>query len=106
MVSCVLVSETSSLRESIFTFCIWFVKGGELGKDACTGDGGSPLVCSIDSDPDRFYLSGIVAGGISCGEKDIPGLYVDVSKYHEWVDQNMQELSLETSTYKFDDYAN
>ena len=28
--------------------------GGERGKDACRGDGGSPLVCPLKGDPDRL----------------------------------------------------
>ena len=36
--------------------------GGEDGKDACTGDGGSPLVCQgYDG---RFSVVGLVAWGI------------------------------------------
>lgn len=37
--------------------------GGEEGVDLCTGDGGSPLVCSIPSDPQRYYQAGVVVGG-------------------------------------------
>lgn len=35
--------------------------GGEAGKDACVGDGGAPLVCTISG---RWYLVGLVAWGI------------------------------------------
>lgn len=35
--------------------------GGEAGKDACTGDGGSPLVCGIGA---NWYVVGLVAWGI------------------------------------------
>lgn len=35
--------------------------GGERGKDTCKGDGGSPLVCPVDGEVDRYYQAGIVA---------------------------------------------
>ena len=37
--------------------------GGEIGKDACKGDGGSPLVCPVDGKPGHYYQAGIVAWG-------------------------------------------
>lgn len=35
--------------------------GGETGKDACTGDGGSPLMCLASG---QWYVAGLVAWGI------------------------------------------
>lgn len=75
--------------------------GGEEGNDVCTGDGGSPLVCSIESDPDYYYQAGIVVGGIGCGMKDVPGFYADVSKYRDWIDEKIISLELETTSYTF-----
>lgn len=49
--------------------------GGEAGKDACTGDGGSPLVCSIGT---NWFVIGLVAWGIGCGQANVPGVYVNV----------------------------
>ncbi|KFB38434.1 AGAP012591-PA-like protein [Anopheles sinensis] len=56
--------------------------GGELGKDACTGDGGSPLVCPLGG---RWYVVGLVAWGIGCGANGIPGVYVNVASYNSWI---------------------
>lgn len=61
-----------------------FCAGGELGQDACHGDGGSPLSCLVNG----FYeLSGIVSWGYKCGNKDLPGLYAKVSNFVGWINQ-------------------
>lgn len=61
-----------------------FCAGGELGQDACHGDGGSPLSCKVDG----FYeLTGIVSWGYKCGKQDLPGLYSKVSSFVGWINQ-------------------
>jgi len=59
--------------------------GGEVGKDACVGDGGSPLVCQAKSG--RWTVVGLVSWGIGCAS-DIPGVYVKVSQYRDWINAN------------------
>ena len=61
--------------------------GGVDGKDTCRGDGGSPLVCPSQSDPNTYIQAGIVAWGIGCGEDGTPGVYADVSQAACWIDQ-------------------
>uniref|UniRef100_A0A182QE06 Peptidase S1 domain-containing protein n=1 Tax=Anopheles farauti TaxID=69004 RepID=A0A182QE06_9DIPT len=63
--------------------------GGELGKDACTGDGGSPLVCNLNG---RWYVAGLVAWGIGCGANGIPGVYVNVASYIPWIQSTVATL--------------
>merc|ERR1711963_958699 len=60
--------------------------GGESGKDACKGDGGSPLVCPSKFDPNTYVQAGIVAWGIGCGEDGTPGVYASVSEAVCWID--------------------
>ncbi|XP_050541303.1 uncharacterized protein LOC126905549 isoform X2 [Daktulosphaira vitifoliae] len=58
--------------------------GGEEGKDACKGDGGGPLVCERGG---SWSLVGIVSWGVGCGQYGVPGVYVKVSHYLDWIRQ-------------------
>jgi len=57
--------------------------GTETGKDACTGDGGSPLVCQAESG--RWTVVGLVAWGIGCATH-LPGIYTNVAYFRNWID--------------------
>ncbi|XP_009899932.2 tissue-type plasminogen activator isoform X2 [Dryobates pubescens] len=54
--------------------------------DACKGDSGGPLVCMRE---ERMFLIGIISWGIGCGRKDKPGVYTNVSRYLDWIQDNM-----------------
>merc|ERR1712066_501166 len=58
-----------------------------VDHDTCQGDGGSPLVCPSQYDPNTYIQAGIVAWGIGCGEDGTPGVYADVSQATCWIDQ-------------------
>lgn len=61
--------------------------GGEMGKDACTGDGGSPLVCGTNNGP--FQVIGLVTWGIGCADAGVPGVYTNVFNFLHWITQQM-----------------
>ncbi|CAL4146994.1 unnamed protein product, partial [Meganyctiphanes norvegica] len=60
--------------------------GGEEAKDACQGDGGSPLVCRRQDG--SYQLAGLVSWGIGCGQRGIPGVYVNINNYLQWIKYN------------------
>jgi len=59
--------------------------GGVEGKDACTGDGGSPLVCQARSG--RWTVVGLVTWGVGCAS-EVPGVYARVSYFKDWINRN------------------
>jgi len=65
--------------------------GGELGKDTCQGDGGSPMACPINGKSNQYHQAGIVAWGIGCGD-ETPGVYVNVARFRLWIDHQMLHL--------------
>ncbi|KAJ6642234.1 Phenoloxidase-activating factor 2 [Pseudolycoriella hygida] len=73
--------------------------GGEAGRDTCKGDGGSPLVCQIPNTPRSYYQAGIVSWGIGCSQTNVPGAYVNVARYRDWIDHIMKKMNFETISY-------
>lgn len=57
--------------------------GGEGGKDACEGDGGSGLYCMQNG---VIKVAGLVSWGIGCGQAGVPGVYVNLAHYRPWIE--------------------
>lgn len=57
--------------------------GGEGGRDACEGDGGSGLYCIQDG---VIKVAGLVSWGIGCGQAGVPGVYVNLAHYRTWIE--------------------
>nr|WNS59069.1 serine protease-like protein 1 [Antheraea pernyi] len=96
----------ASLRTSILSYYFqlhstFMCASGKPGKDTCKGDGGSPLVCPIQFEKDRYVQNGIVSWGIRCGETGIPGVYVDVSKVRNWIDDEVRGKGYMSEVYTY-----
>lgn len=78
--------------------------GGERGKDACEGDGGSPLVCEVNG---GFKVAGLVSWGIGCGTPGVPGVYASVAYYRQWIDSIVSRYgrSLTSESFENNSYA-
>ncbi|XP_015171014.1 PREDICTED: uncharacterized protein LOC107063621 [Polistes dominula] len=66
--------------------------GGIIGEDSCNGDSGGPLmkVETVDELP-KYYLIGIVSFGVKeCGNTTSPGVYTRVSRYINWILNNIK----------------
>lgn len=72
--------------------------GGVLDKDTCQGDGGSPLMCLGEN---HFYARGLTSWGVGCGRANMPGVYTDVVKVRNWIDEQMIANGLKTDTYTY-----
>ncbi|GIY11093.1 phenoloxidase-activating factor 1 [Caerostris darwini] len=57
--------------------------GGQAKEDACKGDGGGPLACYREDN--TYAVAGLVSWGIDCGTQGVPGVYVNVKKYTDWI---------------------
>jgi len=68
--------------------------GGEAGKDSCDGDGGSPLVCQ--SEEGNWHVVGLVAWGVGCAKPDIPGMYVNVYHYLDFITASKHRKRIES----------
>nr|CAD7428578.1 unnamed protein product [Timema monikensis] len=80
---------------------VWFIvpkspsylPPGNLGKDACRGDSGGPLMGKIESpttSQQQTYQLGIVSfGSIPCGSNKAPSVFTRVSEYLDWILDNI-----------------
>ncbi|XP_045483902.1 venom protease isoform X2 [Pieris rapae] len=65
---------------------------GKLAKDSCSGDSGGPfMIKDIYKDASRYVQYGVVSfGPTKCGSAK-PGFYTDVSKFVNWILDNITD---------------
>ncbi|KAJ9598818.1 hypothetical protein L9F63_026647, partial [Diploptera punctata] len=59
------------------------------GMGACSGDSGGPLV-QVKSDGSREIIGIVSWGVIPCGSSNAPSVYVRVSAFIDWINNNIQ----------------
>lgn len=64
--------------------------GGEKDKDSCKGDSGGPLMNTVKSRSEQWYVEGIVSFGATCGSEGIPGIYTRVESFLDWINRNVK----------------
>jgi len=62
--------------------------GGVPGKDSCRGDSGGPLMGRVNG-LSPWQLVGIVSAGSSRCGVGLPALFTRVTKYQQWIEDNM-----------------
>ncbi|GJQ78557.1 CLIPA3 [Trypoxylus dichotomus] len=60
--------------------------GGRAQADACTQDGGSPLIC-LDQVTSRYVVAGLVIWGKKCGIPGVYGVYANIPYYRQWINE-------------------
>ncbi|XP_055634626.1 CLIP domain-containing serine protease B4-like [Toxorhynchites rutilus septentrionalis] len=65
--------------------------GGVKNQDSCRGDAGGPLMKIEKIDGiSAWVLEGIVSFGMKkCGTENVPGVYTRISKYMDWILENI-----------------
>ncbi|XP_032686403.1 phenoloxidase-activating factor 2-like isoform X2 [Odontomachus brunneus] len=99
--TCQTIMRTTRLGKYFVLDKSFVCAGGELGKDTCKGDGGSPLVCPLKNDPNRYVQAGIVAWGLGCGEDGTPGVYANVANGRRWIDEQIAFYNLDNTVYQY-----
>src|SRR6218665_243756 len=78
--------QKANIFNSTVSLCAGYPQGG---RDTCSGDSGSPLVCPVDNGDGnyRFVLYAIASYGEGCAKPGHPGYYVRMSYFYDWVER-------------------
>ena len=79
-----------------------FCSQGEQNEEGvfaatCKGDSGGPLICERNGKPE---LTGIVSWGRSCGIQGKPGIYANVFRMRDWIQDKVIQIERKNSISK------
>jgi Secreted trypsin-like serine protease len=50
-------------------------------------------VCQLPN-ASTYVQVGIVAWGIGCGARNVPGVYTNVAQFRNWIDSSLENMTL------------
>ncbi|XP_065312787.1 trypsin-like, partial [Gordionus sp. m RMFG-2023] len=62
--------------------CAGDIKRGVI--DTCEGDSDGPLMCYTN----KWEVYGITSWGYGCGEPNNPGVFTDINRFIDWIEEN------------------
>lgn len=72
---------------SDIVLCAGFTEGG---KDSCLYDSGGPLMLpEHENGKFPYYQIGVVSWGVGCARPNVPGVYVNVRHYMDWIKEKL-----------------
>lgn len=88
---CRKMFETAGMFKPVYDneICAGYKQGG---VDSCKGDSGGPLVV-YDQRRSSWHLVGIVSNGIMCAQPSLPGVYMRVTSYLDWIRESTKSTS-------------
>jgi secreted trypsin-like serine protease len=91
----------SSTTSSNISIANSMICAASLGKDACMGDSGGPLLTQVTDAQQRkrFKIVGIVSWGIGCARANRPGVYTRISSYSNFIKSGICQLSKYNPSY-------
>lgn len=61
------------------------------------------MLCPVEGHQDRWFVGGIVSWGVECATPSLPGVYVNVPMYSEWIATTIHKEELLSSVDDFGD---
>ncbi|KAF2887532.1 hypothetical protein ILUMI_18641, partial [Ignelater luminosus] len=91
-----LNSTGNDVEAFVHAFCAGYLEGK---IDTCQGDSGGPFLV-LDTNG-LYVLQGITSFGFGCAQKNMLGIYTDVSHFINWIEEKITEplrnLSIQTT---------
>lgn len=61
------------------------------------------MLCPVEGHQDRWFVGGIVSWGVECATPSLPGVYVNVPVYSDWIARTIRDEELLSAVEDMDD---